>query len=56
MQIVLESMIRKEYQRKINECIQIVQQAVENSIMKIDAKLDELLSNEFNSISTQISR
>ncbi|CAD8118140.1 unnamed protein product [Paramecium primaurelia] len=50
MQTVSESMIRKEYQIKVNECIENMQQAIENSFNNIDTKLDELLNNEFNSI------
>ncbi|CAD8104653.1 unnamed protein product [Paramecium primaurelia] len=50
MQKVSESNIKKEYQRKVNECIENVQQAVENSFKNIDAKLDELLNYEFKSI------
>ncbi|CAD8156397.1 unnamed protein product [Paramecium pentaurelia] len=56
MQAVSESIIRKEYERKVNECIENSQQAIENSFKNIDAILDELLNNECNWINVITSQ
>ncbi|CAD8163737.1 unnamed protein product [Paramecium octaurelia] len=46
MHTISELNLRIEYQRKVNECIENIQLAVELSFNKIDAQLDQILNNE----------
>ncbi|CAD8158065.1 unnamed protein product [Paramecium octaurelia] len=49
MQTVSEQIQRKEYQRKVNKCIENLQLSVE-SFNNIEAQLDQLLNDESNQI------
>ncbi|CAD8108060.1 unnamed protein product [Paramecium primaurelia] len=57
MQKVSEQSLKEEYQKKVDQCLESLQQAVDKSFNKIVAQLDQLLNDEtqfYNVIPTQL--